>query len=109
MLTAARPEKGNRNGGGYCHWVVERLAESLLLLFSGNCLQLGYKTAADANWKDSRSSGSSDEKPAIKPFLAEGVGFEPTRQVTPPSGFQDRRDRPLCHPSGSNYTVEVRA
>jgi hypothetical protein len=31
--------------------------------------------------------------------FAEGVGFEPTRTVTRPSGFQDRRTRPLCEPS----------
>jgi hypothetical protein len=30
---------------------------------------------------------------------AEGVGFEPTRSVTQPSGFQDRRHRPLGEPS----------
>src|SRR5208283_2480709 len=31
--------------------------------------------------------------------LAEGVGFEPTRRVTPPAGFQDRCLKPLGHPS----------
>ena len=30
---------------------------------------------------------------------AEGVGFEPTRPVAGPIGFQDRRLRPLGHPS----------
>ncbi len=30
---------------------------------------------------------------------AEGVGFEPTRTLPRPSGFQDRRTRPLCEPS----------
>ena len=30
---------------------------------------------------------------------AEGVGFEPTRPVAGPTGFQDRRLRPLGHPS----------
>ena len=30
--------------------------------------------------------------------MAEGEGFEPPR-VFSPNGFQDRRDRPLCHPS----------
>jgi len=30
---------------------------------------------------------------------AEGVGFEPTNRVTPVSGFQDRRHRPLGEPS----------
>ena len=29
------------------------------------------------------------------PCSAESVGFEPTRPVTRPSGFQDRRHRPL--------------
>jgi site-specific DNA recombinase len=31
--------------------------------------------------------------------LAEGVGFEPTRTLPRPSGFQDRRHRPLGEPS----------
>jgi site-specific DNA recombinase len=31
--------------------------------------------------------------------LAEGVGFEPTRPLTRPNGFQGRRIQPLCHPS----------
>ena len=33
--------------------------------------------------------------------MAEGEGFEPPK-VFNLSGFQDRRDRPLCHPSGSH-------
>ena len=32
-------------------------------------------------------------------LLAEGEGFEPPKAFSL-SGFQDRRDRPLCHPSG---------
>jgi site-specific DNA recombinase len=32
--------------------------------------------------------------------LAEGVGFEPTRPLARPNGFQGRRIQPLCHPSG---------
>jgi site-specific DNA recombinase len=32
-------------------------------------------------------------------LLAEGVGFEPTRPLTRPNGFQGRRIQPLCHPS----------
>src|SRR6266536_500168 len=35
---------------------------------------------------------------------AEGVGFEPTRTVTGPSGFQDRRHRPLGEPSRAANT-----
>ena len=31
--------------------------------------------------------------------LAEGVGFEPTREREPPGGFQDRCLKPLGHPS----------
>jgi hypothetical protein len=31
--------------------------------------------------------------------LAEGVGFEPTRERKPPGGFQDRCLKPLGHPS----------
>ena len=33
--------------------------------------------------------------------LAEGVGFEPTREREPPAGFQDRCLKPLGHPSMS--------
>ena len=33
------------------------------------------------------------------PKTAEGVGFEPTVPIARDSGFQDRRIRPLCHPS----------
>jgi hypothetical protein len=32
-------------------------------------------------------------------MLAEGVGFEPTREREPPGGFQDRCLKPLGHPS----------
>src|SRR5262245_34365072 len=32
-------------------------------------------------------------------ILAEGVGFEPTREREPPGGFQDRCLKPLGHPS----------
>ena len=38
---------------------------------------------------------------AVSRGLAEGVGFEPTRQENPPSGFRDRRLQPLGHPSAS--------
>ena len=34
--------------------------------------------------------------------LAEGVGFEPTREREPPGGFQDRCLKPLGHPSNCN-------
>src|SRR5215472_11883992 len=36
-------------------------------------------------------------------WRAEGVGFEPTSKVTPASGFQDRRHRPLGELSGFRY------
>src|SRR5215472_9541813 len=35
----------------------------------------------------------------LSPLIAEGVGFEPTRTRQRPSGFQDRRHRPLGEPS----------
>src|SRR6478736_5495533 len=38
----------------------------------------------------------------IARFLAEGVGFEPTRERKPPGGFQDRCLKPLGHPSNRN-------
>jgi hypothetical protein len=28
-----------------------------------------------------------------------------TPEGSPPSGFQDRRNRPLCHPSGAQYSI----
>ena len=34
----------------------------------------------------------------LEQYLAEGVGFEPTIPIRY-NGFQDRRIRPLCHPS----------
>src|SRR4051812_10399147 len=34
-------------------------------------------------------------------YLAEGVGFEPTRERKPPGGFQDRCLKPLGHPSNA--------
>ena len=37
----------------------------------------------------------------IARFLAEGVGFEPTKEREPPGGFQDRCLKPLGHPSKS--------
>ena len=36
-------------------------------------------------------------------FLAEGVGFEPTELSF--NGFQDRRLRPLGHPSGNHIST----
>jgi hypothetical protein len=36
---------------------------------------------------------------ALSLLIAEGVGFEPTRTRQRPSGFQDRRHRPLGEPS----------
>ena len=31
--------------------------------------------------------------------MAEGAGFEPAIRLKAYNGFQDRRNRPLCHPS----------
>ena len=39
-------------------------------------------------------------------ILAEGVGFEPTIPIRY-TGFQDRRNRPLCHPSSSVFEHEI--
>ena len=33
--------------------------------------------------------------------MAEGVGFEPTRERCPSAGFQDRCLKPLGHPSNA--------
>ncbi len=38
-------------------------------------------------------------------LLAEGVGFEPTRERKPPAGFQDRCLKPLGHPSLSTKSI----
>ena len=38
--------------------------------------------------------------------LAEGVGFEPTKRLATLNGFQDRRDRPLCHPSARGQVYQ---
>jgi hypothetical protein len=40
---------------------------------------------------------------AANAWMAEGVGFEPTREREPPGGFQDRCLKPLGHPS--NYNI----
>src|SRR6266446_4158657 len=37
--------------------------------------------------------------------MAEGVGFEPTRECKPPGGFQDRCLKPLGHPSIRRQSV----
>jgi hypothetical protein len=44
-------------------------------------------------------SAYSAISPGIFRFMAEGVGFEPTELSL--NGFQDRRHRPLGHPSPS--------
>ncbi len=41
----------------------------------------------------------------LKLNLTEGVGFEPTRVYKDPTGFRDRRLRPLGHPSELIITV----
>ena len=39
--------------------------------------------------------------------LAEGVGFEPTRERKPPGGFQDRCLKPLGHPSNAETSCKM--
>src|SRR4051794_1421378 len=41
-------------------------------------------------------------------ILAEGVGFEPTRERKPPGGFQDRCLKPLGHPSNAVTKCRLR-
>ena len=50
-------------------------------------------TAQRKNPMAERPRGSNVE------LLAEREGFEPSRSLTTPNGFRDRRIRPLCHPS----------
>ena len=40
----------------------------------------------------------------VSQVRAEGVGFEPTMKLTPHSGFQDRRHRPLGEPSADYHS-----
>ncbi len=47
---------------------------------------------------DFRGRGSYENK------MAEGEGFEPSRQENPPGGFQGRCIQPLCHPSEDDGT-----
>jgi hypothetical protein len=52
--------------------------------------------------RSSESGGDRAPRRRKKPSeSAEGVGFEPTRVVSP-AGFQDRCLQPLGHPSGRN-------
>jgi hypothetical protein len=44
-----------------------------------------------------------------RPACAEGQGFEPWRNITAPSGFQDRRHRPLGEPSRRSLRGTIRA
>jgi site-specific DNA recombinase len=66
----------------------------------------GVLAEAEAIVNASNSSEDGPEGPSsagcsyfVK--LAEGEGFEPSRPVTRPNGFQDRRVQPLRHPSGT--------
>ena len=49
------------------------------------------------------------EKPPVISGLsdnpAEGEGFEPSIRLTTDNGFRDRRIRPLCHPSGLDFSL----
>ena len=62
----------------------------VVLRNNGALYHVGYRAAMYPMW-----------------YMAEGVGFEPTSRETG-SGFQDRRLKPLGHPSAStlliNYT-----
>src|ERR1700732_4954279 len=44
----------------------------------------------------------------ISMTLAEGVGFEPTRALASPGGFQDRCLKPLGHPSATFHARSER-
>ena len=45
--------------------------------------------------------------PSFGPKVAEGVGFEPTREREPPAGFQDRCLKPLGHPSSCRIPIRT--
>src|SRR4051794_19524581 len=47
--------------------------------------------------------GMSADSAQFSMLMAEGVGFEPTREREPPGGFQDRCLKPLGHPSLSTF------
>ena len=57
--------------------------------------------------KDDFGEPSFAAPSSIFEVLAEGVGFEPTRRLSTPNGFQDRRIQPLCHPSQSAATTSA--
>lgn len=62
---------------------------------AGPCPSLGHgwpRNCRPPIHEDPKSGRPSGQR-------AEGQGFEPWRTVTRPSGFQDRRTRPLCEPS----------
>jgi hypothetical protein len=44
----------------------------------------------------------------LSPLGAEGVGFEPTKRITPLTGFQDQRHRPLGDPSRTPVQFAMR-
>ena len=61
----------------------------------------GEPPARGRQRRDPRPCCTSSAHPSSSSLSeAEGVGFEPTRDLTAPSGFQGRRIQPLCHPSG---------
>jgi hypothetical protein len=43
----------------------------------------------------------SETLSTIRGHERKGVGFEPTKGPSPINAFQERRIRPLCHPSGA--------
>ena len=67
----------------------------------GFCTQLLSKLLSNANWPRKQKF----RRCRIYVQLAEGVGFEPTVDVTAYNGFQDRRLQPLSHPSAPDIKV----
>ena len=75
-------------------------------------VQLGYLPRLRIAYTSEHTAGAfRPERHCANPMLvpenpgkpsceAEGVGFEPTRPLARPNGFQGRRIQPLCHPSG---------
>src|SRR3989442_459427 len=58
-----------------------------------------HPAAHAGSWKLLQQTAKGAGQTLYLQVKAEGEGFEPSRTVTSPSGFQDRRHRPLGEPS----------
>jgi hypothetical protein len=76
------------------------------------CMTVGARPGSWASRHAVIHRGACVLSIAAQGLQAEGVGFEPTMELSPHSGFQDRRHRPLGEPSRSfqgRASAQVRA